>query len=115
MAPGVAVSAFRVVEGVIAFEFAVGIVAGDAGERSCAVSKTGGLAEVNRLVADIPCDFEIGLDSGWGGFAVTLAAERVHGLRLHSAGVLNGGGGRGFRVRATRPVAGFAVHAGRRR
>src|SRR5215469_888847 len=80
-------AAFRVVRAVAPDQPGMRVVTGDAGERASALAEACGLAEINRLVPDVPRDIPVGLNAFGALRAVTLAAKKVEFLGRHSPGV----------------------------
>ena len=67
----------------------VWIVAGEAGEATAALAKTGALGKVERLMPGIPRVIPVGGGFAHLGFAMTLAAELIQDGAWHPPRILN--------------------------
>src|SRR5438094_443713 len=109
LAFAMAARALRVVESVVVAECSVRVMTRDATQGAGAFPKARQLAEVHRLVADIPWQLPVDLYSRRGRFAVALAAEGVHRICSEASWIADRVALRCRRhMCAARAVAGFA-------
>jgi hypothetical protein len=87
------------------------VMAGEAGESSVTVAKTGGAVEIPRLVTNVPgiCPVAIVIQIACLAMACSTKGTDLDGGQ--PLGVLYGFPASRFGMRASRPVAGFAVNA----
>jgi hypothetical protein len=87
------------------------IVAGETGERATALSEASALAQVDRLMTDIPRIAPVDGDALGGRRPVTSAAEFVQPRRRWPGRIPNGASRGLFGVVGSRAMAGFASYA----